>query len=288
MTNSVGALMTSLSQKLSTNSDTPRLDVEVLLSHVTGKNKTFFMTWPEHVLSASQLTALEALIERRLQGEPIAYLTGEREFWSFTLKTSPETLIPRPDTEVIVETALHLADKLPKNCRVLDLGTGTGAIALALASEQKNWTVTGSDIAVSCISLAKQNLQNLRLTNCQFIQSSWYEEFNGRCFDLIVSNPPYIDKNDPHLTQGDVQFEPKRALVAEDAGYADIQHIIANASKYLSAQGWLLLEHGYNQADKVQEIFGLHGFNKIDTIADYGQQPRVTIGCFSGNLSLKL
>lgn len=288
MSKPIGELITATAAKLAEFSDTPRLDVEVLLSHVTGKDRVFFMTWPERTLTTAQNEQFDELIALRLQGQPIAYLTGEREFWSLRLQTSSETLIPRPDTEVLVEHVLHIAETLPEKSKVLDLGTGTGAIALAIASEKASWDILGVDVATACVELAKQNLNNLGFSNCQFLQSSWFDSVPNTKFDVIVSNPPYIDETDPHLNEGDVRFEPKRALVAEENGLADIRHIVANSPNYLNANGWLLLEHGYKQAEKVQEIFDLHGFNNIETIADYGQQPRITVGCFSGNLSLNL
>lgn len=288
MLNTVGEEIKLASTELAELTDTPRLDAEVLLSYVIGKPRVFFMTWPDHQLTSIQQAQFEALVQQRKQGVPVAYLTGEREFWSLPLKTSPETLIPRPDTEVVVETVLQLASELPIKSRVLDLGTGTGAIALAIASEKPDWSVCGVDVATACVELAQLNLAHLGFSNCRFLQSDWYDSVEKECFDIIVSNPPYIEEDDPHLNEGDVRFEPKRALVAADNGLADIRHIVAQSVEHLATNGWLLVEHGYKQAELVQESFTLHGFNKVETIVDYGQQPRVTIGCFSGKKSLNL
>lgn len=288
MTRQIGEVLTKAASALIDYTETPQLDVEVLLSHVTGKDRAYFMTWPERTLTRVQKAQFEDLVAGRISGKPIAYLTGVKEFWSLTLKTSPETLIPRPDTEILVETLLNLSSELPDDATILDLGTGTGAIALAIACEKRDWKVTGVDVAETCVALAKENQQQNDIQNCQFFRSSWFTDIPPQHFNVIVSNPPYIDECDPHLTEGDVRFEPRRALVAADHGLADICHIIEHSRHYLPVNGWLLLEHGYNQATNVQEIFDLHGFNKIETIADYGQQPRVTIGCFSGNLSLNL
>ncbi|AWH87524.1 peptide chain release factor N(5)-glutamine methyltransferase [Limnobaculum parvum] len=259
-----------------TGGDSPKRDAEILLGHVTGKTRTFLMAFSETALSAEQESRLDELLCRRRQGEPIAYLVGSREFWSLLLKVSPVTLIPRPDTEKLVELAL---ERLPTiDCDILDLGTGTGAIALALGHERPDSSVTGIDYQVEAISLAQDNADNLNINNVHFVQGDWFEPLNDAYFDMIVSNPPYIDESDPHLNQGDVRYEPNSALIAARQGFADLDHIIEQAPEYLKPGGWLLLEHGWTQGEQVRTLFKQRGFVLIATHQDYGGNERVTLG----------
>lgn len=253
--------------------DSAKLDAELLACLVLQKNRAWLYGFSDQQLTQAQLQQLAPLLARRSAGEPIAYITGQREFWSLTLNTHPSTLIPRPDTETLVEWALELP--LASNAQVLDLGTGTGAIALALASEQPKWQITGVDYSQEAVGLAKSNAQLNQLEHVQFQQSNWFESIAGK-FELIVSNPPYIDSQDPHLNQGDVRFEPHSALVADKQGLADIEHIISQAPKFLQPNGWLLLEHGYQQAMAVQQLLQQHGFKNIETKKDLAGQPRIT------------
>lgn len=256
-------------------SDSPKRDAEILLSFVTGRARTYLLAFGETPLTAEQLAALEPLAARREQGEPVAYLVGEREFWSLPLSVSSATLIPRPDTECLVEQALAYLPATP--CRILDLGTGTGAIALALASERPDCTVIGVDIKADAVALACHNAQKLAINNVDFLQSSWFDSVSGR-FMLIVSNPPYIDANDPHLNEGDVRYEPHSALVAEAEGIADLAEIIRQSPAYLEVGGWLMLEHGWQQATVVQKLLNKRGFSAVMTYKDYGNNDRVTLG----------
>ncbi|TDS88047.1 [protein release factor]-glutamine N5-methyltransferase [Rahnella sp. BIGb0236] len=256
--------------------ESPKRDAEILLGFVTGRARTFIMAFGETPLTAEQLQQLDTLLTRREQGEPVAYLTGEREFWSLPLSVSPATLIPRPDTECLVEQALMRLPAEPVS--VLDLGTGTGAIALALASERPDCQVTGVDLQPDAVSLAQHNAQKLAIPNARFLQGSWFAPVEGECFALIASNPPYIDAADPHLSEGDVRFEPASALVAENAGLADLAHIIQAAPAYLQQGGWLLLEHGWQQASDVQALFRDAGYQQVGTVKDYGDNDRVTLG----------
>ncbi|MGR5066607.1 peptide chain release factor N(5)-glutamine methyltransferase [Photobacterium sp. DNB22_13_2] len=262
-------------------SDSPHIDAAVLLCYVLEKPRSYLLTWPEKELDAAQLTAFEAVMARRLTGEPVAYIVGEREFWSLPLKVAPHTLIPRPDTERLVELAL---EKLPAEaCNVLDLGTGTGAIALAMASERRDIAVTGIDLRPEAAALAEENRANLHITNARFLSGSWYSPLTEQeCFSVIVSNPPYIDGADPHLEQGDVRFEPKSALVAEDHGLADIQVISEQGRQHLRSGGWLLMEHGYEQGVAVREILEALGYQQVSTAQDYAGLDRVTMGCWQG------
>ncbi len=259
-----------------TQSDSARRDAEILLGFVTGRARTFLMAFGETLLTQQQQEQLERLLVRRERGEPVAYLIGEREFWSLPLSVSPATLIPRPDTECLVELAL---ERLPSSaCNILDLGTGTGAIALALASERPDCTVTGVDLQPEAVALAQHNAQKLAIGNAQFLQGSWFAPLAGQTFALIASNPPYIDATDPHLAQGDVRFEPSSALVAQQHGLADLSAIVQQAPQYLLPQGWLLLEHGWQQGESVRALLQAAGFISIATRRDYGDNDRVTFG----------
>ncbi|HHF6504372.1 TPA: peptide chain release factor N(5)-glutamine methyltransferase [Haemophilus influenzae] len=278
--------MADLAQKNPTENS--KIDALVLLQHVTGKSRTQILAFDDTEIDEKVRLKLTALLDRRLKGEPIAYILGEKEFWSLPLNVSKSTLIPRPDTESLVEKALQIAlEKLeenPPHFRILDLGTGTGAIALALASElapicQKRHIpleIIGVDLMPDVVALAQSNAERNQL-NVQFLQSRWFDNITGK-FDLIVSNPPYIDAQDEHLHQGDVSFEPLSALVANDAGYADLRHIIELASSYLNSNGVLLLEHGWQQGEKVRSIFLENYWEMVETVCDYGDNERVTLG----------
>lgn len=257
-------------------SDTAALDAELLLAHVLGKPRTYLKTWPERELDSAQLQAFEALMARRRVGEPVAYLLGQQGFWNLDLKVSPATLIPRPDTERLVEVALQLA--LPDKARVLDLGTGTGAIALALAVERSGWRVTGCDLQPEAVELAERNRQLNGIGNADFLRSDWFAGLAGQRFDLIVSNPPYIASDDPHLGQGDVRFEPASALVSGDDGLTDLRHIIEQAPNHLQPGGWLLLEHGWEQGGAVRELLSSRGFGAVTTWQDLAGHERISGG----------
>jgi len=260
-------------------SDSPRLDIEVLLAHVLEKGRTWLYTWPEKELSAHQQSQFDLLFNRRLNGEPVAHLTGEKEFWSLPLQVNASTLIPRPETELLVETALSLS--LPESARALDLGTGTGAIALALASEKPEWTIVAVDKSPEAVALATKNVADLSVDNVAVFESDWFDSLGDQAgcqrFDLIVSNPPYIDPEDKHLQQGDVRFEPNSALVSANQGYADIEKIIASAQQHLLPSGWLLIEHGFQQASKVRQLMLDKGFLAVKTVKDLSGHERITI-----------
>ncbi len=260
--------------------ESPKRDAEILLGFVTCRSRTFIMAFGETPLTASELEQLEALLARREQGEPVAYLVGEREFWSLPLSVSPATLIPRPDTECLVEQALLRLPPSPQ--KVLDLGTGTGAVALAIASERPDCQLTGVDLQPEAVKLAQHNAQKLAITNAIFVQGSWFAPVAGQQFAVIVSNPPYIDSADPHLAEGDVRFEPASALVADNAGLADLQILIELAPQHLLAGGWILLEHGWQQAKDVQQLFRHAGYHQVATVKDYGGNDRVSLGQWQG------
>jgi release factor glutamine methyltransferase len=267
--------LTQAIQRLA-QSESPRRDAEILLGHVTGKSRTFILAFDETVLSADESDSLEMLLSRRVNGEPVAHLVGIREFWSLPLAVSPATLIPRPDTECLVEQALA---RLPSDaCDILDLGTGTGAIALALASERPDCWVTAVDFIADAVALAKRNAERLGIDNVTIAQSNWFSALQGQVFGMIVSNPPYIDEQDAHLTEGDVRFEPLSALVADDEGLADLAHIIREGRRFLLPRGWMLLEHGWKQGAAVRQLYIQAGYDEVETCRDYGGNERLTVG----------
>lgn len=281
MESTVKSLIASGTAQLSAVSDSAKLDTQILLAHVLNKDHTFLLTWPDTQLSSLQYQTYQASIERRLLGEPIAYIIGMKEFWSLPLQVSPATLIPRPDTEVLVESVLHYSAKFSSqmsNFWCLDLGTGTGAIALALASENPEWKVEAIDFNHHAVALAQSNAQRLQINNVNIYQSDWFGNVADKHFNIIVSNPPYIDEDDHHLHEGDVRFEPKSALVAPAQGFADIKHIAEKAWQYLSSEGALFFEHGYDQSKGVQQILLDLGYTQVVTEQDYNDNDRVTWG----------
>ncbi|MBB1345326.1 MULTISPECIES: peptide chain release factor N(5)-glutamine methyltransferase [Pseudoalteromonas] len=260
---------------LALSSESAKLDAQVLLLHILQKPRSYLFTWPEHALSDEQQSQFNVFIQRRLKGEPVAHITGLREFWSLSLEVNATTLIPRPDTETLVEQALEIA--LPATAKVLDLGTGTGAIALALGSEMPNWQITAVDRVSDAVALATRNQQRLAINNVHVKQSNWFSELHGEKFNLIVTNPPYIESSDIHLNQGDVRFEPLSALVADDCGMSDIKQIITQSRDYLSSNGYLLIEHGFEQGEAVRHFFEKMAFVNIKTVKDLGNNDRVTL-----------
>ncbi|MCU4675353.1 peptide chain release factor N(5)-glutamine methyltransferase [Catenovulum sp. 2E275] len=266
------------------NSESARLDSQLLLLHALEKTeRSYLLTWPERELSQTQIDQFSALIKQRITGVPVAHLIGNREFWGLALAVNASTLIPRPDTEVIIETVLDLYQhQLNDTLKALDLGTGTGAIALALKSECPNWQIDAVEYSKQAAELAQQNSTALNLA-INIYQGSWFEplNLNPQQYQLIVSNPPYIEENDPHLAQGDVRFEPESALVAANNGMADIEHIIETAQHFLADQAWLILEHGYQQAGAVQAVFNQYAsYQLVQTISDLSGQPRITLAQF--------
>ena len=259
------------------DSPSAKLDAEWLLAAVLGRSPSYLRTWPEREVLPEDEARFVAHLERRRLGEPVAYILGRQGFWSLELEVAPHTLIPRPDTELLVETAMKV---LPGGgaASVLDLGTGTGAIALALASERPAWQVTGVDRVTEAVTLAARNAQRLGLGNTVFLESHWFSSIAGQRYELIVSNPPYIPASDPHLMQGDVRFEPSSALVSGVDGLDDIRLIIARAPGHLSSSGWLVLEHGYDQASAVRSLLSAGGFVDVASCRDFGGHERVSLG----------
>ncbi len=257
-----------------------RIEVQCLLQAVLQVNRAYLIAHPERVLSDAESGAYHALLERRLQGEPIAYLLGEREFFGLTFKVTPATLIPRPDTELLVELALA---KIPQQgvYRLLDMGTGSGAIALSIAHVRPNAQVVAVDASLAALAVAADNQRALKLNNVNLLHSDWFAALDQQCFDMIVANPPYIAAEDVHLTQGDVRFEPLTSLASGADGLDDIRRIAAQALQHLNPQGWLMFEHGYDQAAAVREILQQAGLQAIFSARDLAGIERVTGGCAS-------
>jgi release factor glutamine methyltransferase len=272
---SVQAALTAASDKFK-HSDSAQLDAQLLLAHVLDKNRSWLYAWPEHVLTREQQHAFDALCARRENGEPVAYLTGRRGFWNFDLDVSPAVLIPRPETELLVELALRVGADL--RGKVADLGTGSGAIAIALASERPDWQVYATELSAQAQCVAAANFRRAAHANLHLLAGSWCAPLQGRDYVVIVSNPPYIDAADPHLADGDVRFEPRAALVAPEQGLADLSSIARDARDYLVAGGWLLLEHGWEQGPSVRSLLAGLGYTEVTTHRDYGNHERVTVG----------
>ena len=274
--------MATVQELLRSGSDLPtdsaRRDTEILLCHCLGKPRTWLYTWPEKEVSRDCARDFGQLLAQRREGIPVAYLTGEREFWSLQLAVSDATLIPRPETETLVVWALELA--LPNAASVLDLGTGSGAIALALARERPHWHVTALDVSEEALQVARGNAVRTRLTSVHFVQSDWYQAVTGRRFNALLANPPYIDGDDPHLALGDVRFEPRSALVSSDSGLEDLGRLVTGAPDQLLDGGWLLLEHGFEQANAVCAMLHDAGFSQVSTRRDMSGQQRITGGCW--------
>ncbi|RFA31490.1 protein-(glutamine-N5) methyltransferase, release factor-specific [Alkalilimnicola ehrlichii] len=258
-------------------SDSARLDAEVLLCHCLKVNRSFLYTWPERALDTATQEAFTALVEQRHSGQPVAYLIGAQEFWSLPLRVTPDTLIPRPETELLVEQALVL---LPSQAavKVADLGTGSGAIALAIASERPQANVIAVDNSAGALAVARDNRDRLGFSNVDLRQGDWFAPLVGERLHVIVSNPPYIGAEEPEPYRGDCRFEPATALLSEDAGLADLRTIIQAAPNYLTPHGALLLEHGYRQGAAVRQLLTLAGFEQVVTIRDLNGHERVSRG----------
>ncbi|MBU1558298.1 MAG: peptide chain release factor N(5)-glutamine methyltransferase, partial [Gammaproteobacteria bacterium] len=262
---SIVNILNQFSQAL-TSSQTPLLDCEILLAFAIKASRTYLYTRPEQTLTPEQQEAFLQAFEQRQQGKPIAYIVGHKEFWSLDLLVNSHVLIPRPETELLVEIALNLLPK-DQSLEIADLGTGSGAIALAIAKERPQANIKATDYSKEALHIAEQNAERLKIKNVQFVYSNWCNELKGS-FNLIVSNPPYIAEQDPHLSTGDVQFEPKDALITGPTGLEAITHLIDQCRKHLRTKGYLLFEHGYNQAHEVQTILQRYGYKDIERFQD--------------------
>lgn len=265
------------SQDLTESSPTARLDAQILLTHVLQCNTAHLAAWPEKVLNEEQTSQYLQLIQQRKKGLPVAYLTGSREFWSLNFAVNNSTLIPRPETETLIE---YILDKFSdrEKIKLLDMGTGTGAIAITIATEKPGWEIVASERVAEALKLARGNSNSHQTNNISFIQSNWFNNIKDNDFDIIVSNPPYIAKDDPHLQAGDVRFEPQSALSAGTAGMDDIQHLCLHAKNHLKNNAWLIIEHGYNQSQLVTACFAKNGFTQIEQKQDLSGHIRMTAG----------
>jgi len=257
--------------------DSAYLEADILLSHCLQKPRSYLRAWPEKVANEEQLNCLNDLLHRRLEGEPIAYLIGYREFWDLKLVVSSDTLIPRPETEHLVEHALKFL-KPHHTSRVLDLGCGCGAIGLAVAKHRPGSHVTLVDYSDEALAIARLNMRQLGLQNVDLIKSNWFAGLYNKRFNLILSNPPYVAEDDPHLRQGDVRFEPPMALIGGTDGLECIREIVNRAPQHLLPGGWLMLEHGYDQAAAVKHILINAEFDRVSSHNDLAKQERITIG----------
>jgi release factor glutamine methyltransferase len=263
-------------QLLQQGSVTPQLDAEILLCKALKKDRTYLRAWPELELNQQLIEEFKQLISLRQQGHPIAYLIGAKEFWSREFILTPDVLIPRPETELLVELGLNLTPK-DKPCKIIDLGTGSGIIAITLAAEKPNAEITATDFSPAALGVAKRNAAKHKIHNIRFYRSHWFEAIPPGKFDLILSNPPYVAAYDPHLDEGDLRFEPTTALISGSNGLADIKTIAESARLRLGYGGYLLFEHGYNQQDAVQKLLQSLTFCNIETHVDLAGNPRVTV-----------
>lgn len=264
-------------QNLQASSPSPASDASILLCHVLDCSSSHLIAWPDKQLSSANEQHYNDIIQRRMLGTPVAYITGEKEFWSLALKVTPAVLIPRPETEILVEFALEVLRKKP-TATIADLGTGSGAIACALASEHPGWKITATDASAEALAIAQHNADAHQLQNITFIQGNWCEALQQQDFDLIISNPPYVAIDDPHLDDGDVRFEPDGALSSGIKGMDDIELIAREAGAHLKPGGWLVIEHGYDQQQMVRDCFTSNGYVEITQQSDLADIPRITAG----------
>lgn len=251
------------------------LDSEVLLAFCLQKNRSYLLTWPEKELTSDQLGCFQQIVRKRLQPQPVAYLVGTREFYSMDLKTTPATLVPRPETEMLVDKVLELTSELEVP-QILELGTGTGAISLAIKKHSAKSDILATDFSPSALNIASLNAEKHDL-DITFLKSNWYQSITQGPFDVIVSNPPYIAASDPYLSQGDLPAEPVMALSSGETGLEALEIIIGQAMDFLKPEGWIVLEHGYDQQQAVTEILLQSGFEKIETLRDFNDLPRLTM-----------
>jgi release factor glutamine methyltransferase len=274
----VSDVLHTATMMLSRVSSSARLDAELLLEHVTGLSRTAFRTAPERGLPVPAAWSFQQLVKRRLQGEPVAYIRGQQEFWSLLFEVGPAVLIPRPETELLVERALaHISSDTP--ARIADLGTGSGAIALSLAHERPQAQITATDASKQALEIAMRNVARLQISNARLLQGSWFVPIENQKFDLIVCNPPYIAENDRDVAPEVRRYEPALALFSGQSGLDALDHIVANAPLHLERGGWLLLEHGWKQAAAVRELLVRAGFAHVRSHADLAGHERVTEGC---------
>jgi release factor glutamine methyltransferase len=279
MSATIATLLRMASRELGKTSPTPRLDAEILLAHVLETPRSHMHAWPEQRVDDKKMRLFALLVVARCKGRPIAHLVGKRDFWSLSLKVSAATLIPRPETELLVEEALRV---VPGGARwySADLGTGCGAIALSLAHERPHCKLVATDISRLALDVARENATRLKIPNIEFLEGDWFAPIASRRFAMIVSNPPYVPNDDPHLRSGDLRFEPRRALTGGPDGLAAIRKLVLRAPTHLESGGILLLEHGYDQCERVRGLLAAAGFTDIYSLSDLVGHSRVTGGRF--------
>ncbi|MGZ4969656.1 MAG: peptide chain release factor N(5)-glutamine methyltransferase [Methylobacter sp.] len=275
----IKSVLRDAADTLAAVSDSALLDAEVLLCLALNKQRSYLRAWPDQQVETEHLTAFGALLEQRRKGTPIAYITGNREFWSRDFLVTPDVLIPRPDTELLIELSLKLIPPA-EPVKIIDLGTGSGIIAITLAAERPHAQIIATDFSLAALHIAQLNADKHHINNVRFYQSDWFSNVPASKFNLVISNPPYIAKDDTHLQQGDVRFEPQTALCAADQGLRDIKIIAAAARNYLEPRGHVLIEHGYDQQQQVQILFKNLHYDGVQTYTDLSGQPRVTYGQF--------
>ncbi len=272
----VRAILRTAAQNLTQTSPTPRMDAELLLMHVLNVSRGWLYAHDDAALTDEQQQNFNRLLQQRQQGIPIAYLTGHKEFWSMDLLVNKHTLIPRPETELLVERTLEKLVDIP-HARILELGTGTGAISLALAHEHPDWQIDAADISKEALEVARENAQRLKITNISFSRSDWFSAFPAlHRYNAVISNPPYIRETDPHLSSEDIRFEPRQALTSGSDGLDAIRHLITQSPDYLKSNGWLLFEHGYDQTRDIHTLLKLHKYQHIQQWKDIYGNDRVS------------
>lgn len=277
MSPSLKNLILATASRFEAVSDSARLDAELLLAHALDKPRSYLISHADDTMDTTISERFETLVTRRASGEPIAYILGHREFWSLRMDVCDAVLIPRPETETLVARALEC---IPTHepCRVADLGTGSGAIAIAIASERPHCQVIATDISTAALAMAHENAQRNNIKNIEFRQGDWFKAVADGALELIVSNPPYVSENDAYLDAPSMQFEPRNALIAPANGLRYLREIIEGAPPLLTQGGWLMLEHGAEQADFVAQLMAAQGFKNVATDADLAGHPRVTYG----------
>lgn len=275
MTDDVRRLINTATERLSPCSDTARLDAQIIVAHALGKSRDWLIAHDDESLSPKIIEEVQALVQRRRDGEPVAYITGSKGFWNHEFMVTPDTLVPRPETELLVETLLSRCDNTQRS--VIDLGAGSGAIAVSLAAERPAWLITATDVNPATLHIAAANGDACKVSNIRFVTSHWLDDVSGP-FDIIVSNPPYIAAADPHLEA--LTYEPELALVSGEDGLTAIREIVSTAYRKMNEGGILLLEHGYDQATSVRSLMTANGYSSIETLVDAGGQERATLGLY--------
>ncbi len=273
---SIATLLQAAKLQLECVSDSPLLDAQLLLAHILKKDRSYLLAWSETTPTAQQQQQFQSFLQQRLNGIPIAYILGTKEFWSMDFSVTPDVLIPRPETELLVEKVIEACVDI-ESPTILELGTGSGAIAIALAKELPQASITATDLSTAALAVAQRNAKHHHMQHIHFIQSNWFTDIPKGRFDIIVSNPPYIEKHDPHL-QKEIKHEPIQALVSGKDGLDDIRIIVENANLYLKKHGKLLIEHGYNQGSRTREIMQQAKLEACNTVKDYASNDRITIG----------